>query len=138
MNTYQKKRAQIEKKHLFHLYTVWLHPLSDYGVYELGEAGQYTEYHVYYDDPTETEADRIRNAKDVALRTAAFHVPSIPVEPLPGHGRRNHYRLMMNRTGGIFLPDMEQGKDYDIVVTKQELPESEPVFTFDDIQPVKA
>lgn len=137
MNRYEKELAQIERKQVFHLYNVWIYPLSDYGVEELEEGGHLTEYKFYYDDPHETEAERTTIARQGAMMGASFSIDSMPVELPFTQGRIRQVRFREKGVKMGFLPNMIEGVDFAVQVTKQDLLETEPVFTFDDIQPVQ-
>lgn len=130
MNSYEKKKAQIEQKRLHKQYSIWVYPQSDFGESVLKKAeGIYLYYNIYYDDPKETEAERIKNAKEVAKAALAYQYDEF----------FRHYSVTA-KTFKIGIAniskdinrEMKEGIDYEMQVKEEKLSIPE-TLTFDDI-----
>ena len=130
MNSYEKAKAQIEQKKLYRKYEMWVYPQSDLGVSVLSEAGFFTDYNLYYQDDTETEEVRLRNAKELvkealARRFARFSHRNVTSK---------EYRISLGAgsTPG-YDRDLVEAVDYAIQIT--EIPvEAVRELTYDDIK----
>lgn len=131
MNSYEKKKAQIEQKRLQKRYGIWVCPLSDFGKSVLKKTeGIYLHYNVYYDDPAETEEQRIESAKDVARAALAYQYDE--------YFRHHNVTTKSFKIGLLNISKdlgriMKEGLDYEMQVTEEkiDLPE---LMTFDDIK----
>lgn len=134
MNKFEKKIAQMEKKKLHKKYSIWLYPQSDFGETVLKSvAGLHLSYCLYYNDPNESEEERIHNAKEVAKEALAyqqseyFHHKSVGANFKIG---LSYYSHELNRT-------MIEGVDYEMQVVEEDIEGQDPL-TFSDIKPVTA
>lgn len=129
MNSYEKQKAQLERKKVFKKYETWVFPQSDLGVEVLSEEGFFTEYPFYYNDEKETEQNRLKEVKDatefaLAYQFEQFSHRNVSIET---------YRFKINQPTLGFAPRLIQGIDYDIQIT--EIPVEEVhEMTYDDIQ----
>ncbi|MGX7593653.1 hypothetical protein ACWNS2_00135 [Planococcus plakortidis] len=131
MNSYEKKKAQIEQKRLQKRYGIWVCPLSDFGKSVLKKAeGIYLHYNVYYDDPAETEEQRIESAKDVARAALAYQYDE--------YFRHHNVTTRSFKIGLLNVSKnnnriMQEGKDYEMQVNAEEVNVPAPL-TFEDIK----
>ncbi|MBT2569843.1 hypothetical protein [Planococcus sp. ISL-110] len=129
MNSYEKKKAQIEQKKLCKQYEIWVYPQSDMGVIVLTEAGFFTNYNLYYLDEDETEQQRLANAKDVAMQAMAYKFSRFSHRNV----MTKEYRFALNSKVPGYERDLAEGIDYAIQIT--EIPvEQTSELTFDDIK----
>lgn len=123
MNTYEKRIAAMERKELHHLYCVDLEPISDNGKLffntpgegvkkEYAKLSDYTvplenrtlnawEYPFYYDDPAETEEERLKIVERSAIET--LH-------------RKNNGNFVLNTLRKT--TEIRYNEDYKFVITK--------------------
>lgn len=130
MNSYEKKKAQIEQKRLHKRYSIWVYPQSDFGEEVLGgAAGMYLYYNLYYDDPTEAEEERINNAKEVAREALAYQYR----ESFRHRNVDRKFKIGLLNVSKDLNREMKEGLDYEMQVKEEEvdLPE---LITFDDIK----
>lgn len=131
MNSYEKKKAQIEQKRLQKRYGIWVCPLSDFGKSVLKKTeGIYLHYNVYYDDSAETEEQRIESAKDVARAALAYQYDE--------YFRHHNVTTRSFKIGLLNISKdlgriMKEGLDYEMQVTEEEIDLPE-LMTFDDIK----
>ncbi|WP_203332635.1 hypothetical protein [Planococcus beigongshangi] len=129
MNSYEKKKAQIEKKKLYRKYWVWVYPQSDVGEAVLTASGFYTEYNLFYHDESETEEQRLINAKDVAHAALAYKLERFSHRDVS----TKKYKIRLNGSTRGYDRDLVDGIDYEMRITEVPI-EHEPELTFDNIK----